>query len=119
MRKKMRRTGKRHGQGWKKSKSGSKGGTGNASLWDSKISTRILRGLKVTKKSTSIEAIESKLERFLRKKVAVPKKEEIYFPCGFFCKKYSKILSVGQASKKYNFCNHVKLSSKTKLKLEG
>ena len=94
MRDKIRRLrgSKRCGRGWKKSKSGSRGGTGRASLWDAKISTRILE-LKKNKlrKATSIEVIESKLERYLKKKIAIRKDTTITFPCGVFCKTYNKI----------------------------
>lgn len=114
------RGSKRCGRGWKKSKSGSRGGTGNSSLWDSKISSRILLAKTARSRigATSIEAIQSKMNKYLKKKIAITHSDNsTFFPCGGLCKKYNKILSVGEPSSKYRVCNHIRMSRMAKSKL--
>jgi len=106
------------GRGWRKSKSGSRGGTGGSSLWDSKITTRVLLARADHRKATSNQAIESKMAAFKRKKVVMVQQSGLHFPCGKFCARYKKVLSTGEPSAKYTFCTHVTLSKNAQKKTQ-
>lgn len=108
------------GRGYKGHRSGARGGVGRAGLEDHKRTTGILLARKaLIRASTCIRDIESKLDRYVKKKIAIydQKLNSYDFPCGLLCKKYNKVLSTGEPSGSYHFCRHLKLSKTTKYKL--
>lgn len=112
-----------HGRGYNKHKSGARGGTGRAGLWDHKKISQILE-LKKKKKVTCVRDIESKLDRYLKKKYMTQRivktdrgEERVFSFTRKFSEKYCKILSQGQASGKYLPTRGVKFSKNTSAKM--
>ena len=107
-----------HGRGYNKHKSGARGGTGMAGLWDHKRISDILQKKK-SRRVTSIRDIESKLDRYIKKKyitVSAVEKEKSYSFTRKFTDKYRKILSQGEPTGKYLPNRHLKFSKTTKIK---
>ena len=120
------RGSKTHGRGYNKHKSGAKGGTGKAGLWDHKRFSAILQEKKsLLKKVTSIRDIESKLQRFIKKGYIVQKvvntdkgaEKEFHFQKKF-TDVYGKILSQGQPSGKYIYNRNIKSTKSTLAKFK-
>lgn len=111
-----------HGRGYGKHKSGARGGTGNAGLWDHKRITEVLNKKK-PKKVTCIRDIESKLDRYIKKGFIVAKtiitdkgSMKQYKFTTKFTSIYRKILSQGEPTGKYLPNRNLKYSYSTKKK---
>lgn len=108
-----------HGRGWRKSrhKGGSRGGVGRAGTRSHKRISRILEQKKLiaSRRVTCIRDLESKLKRYLDKKILIEKtikNEPVVFATQKFYLIYRKILSQGEPSRKYVFdLKRIKLSS--------
>lgn len=105
---KASRQTKQHGRGYRKHKSGSKGGRGGLKTHKQSLYFNLKRY--DLRRATNIRDLESKLDRYVKKGLVKFKDEAYIFKCGVFCKLYKKCLGIGEASGKYLFCRHVSLS---------
>ncbi len=116
-----------YGRGYNKNKSGSKGGVGAAGLKTHKKISYILaqKNAEKHRKVTTIRDIESKLDRYIKKKfirsnvVNTELGAQVrYTFTSKFANKYKKILSQGEPSGTYVVPSHLKLkvSQNTKKK---
>lgn len=113
-----------HGRGYRgsKHKGGSRGGVGRAGSKTHKRFSTILENKRLidSKIVTNYRDLEPKIDSLISKGYLIlktKKEQKILVATDKFYAKYSKILSVGEPSYKYEFnLNRIKLSEKAKLK---